>query len=351
MRRNHYSATTDYPETVFGIVERLADVSGLTWIKPNESWESNERRHNSKSRYQVVSESPYRCEYVSIPARPWLPIEYSTSYGDWDNLTDYSDITPDTFIIPPYCGGSDYSGSLVEKSNHKALVDALEAAELVDGEDFISYCGGHGTFDVAIRIASLAITRDWDSIISTIEGLTDYPLIDESLNSEMEIESQNESWESWGKREFCQELSRHFQREIETLCESTDSYEASFQTIACNAGLLEFTRDSDGDWVPEDKAGTWCWQLADYANEYWVNEQGSDSYIDMARVVKNGLTGKVYDDAKRASLAAEIRTTLERAYMDAFWSEVARTTSTPQHGYLCNRTWQHDATECPHGVR
>ena len=61
-------------------------------------------------------------------------------------------------------------------------------SEYEDGVEYLSYTGDYGTFDIAIRLDSLT-----DDVLETIEALEDYGLIDESLWSELESNSQNEA--------------------------------------------------------------------------------------------------------------------------------------------------------------
>ena len=355
MRRYHNTA--DSPVTVFAILERLAESYAIhAWIKPSESWASIQRRYSGSSGYVDTGiYGPNRYQWQRTEPNPALPIEYSTSYGDWTLLTDYSELSPDTFIIPQYCGGSDYSGNLVEVSNHKAMVELLEGAGLEDGTDFITYSGGYGTFDIAVRAYSLAEIdpSDAEEILSAIDGLSGYPLLDESLNSELEIESQNEAWDDWGKKEFTDELGKYFAAIIRRGLEDSNNYPATFRTLPCTEELAEYAES--GDWVPEDKVSLWFIELSEYSNEYWVNEEGSSSYIDMADVVKNGferaMTHWEDGERKRNLLWDEITRCLETAYLDNFYSELADKLFTPQHGFRCNRQWQHNAEDCPYGTK
>src|SRR5262249_11836238 len=160
----------------------------------------------------------------------------------------------------------------VEKSNHKALLDAMPS-EYEDGFEYLDIGGGHGTFAIAIRLD--ALTAD---MLETLESLEDYPLIDESLHSELEIESQNEAWESSIRSEFRTELGKYLA--------------ASFEHSAKAESLTDATLESAIEWledgadISDSDLAELCWKMADFANEYWTNEQGSDSYLDVEDVVK-----------------------------------------------------------------
>lgn len=252
---NHHNS--DSPVTQHAIVERVLELHQVELIAPQIGW-------NSK--------------------------ELSSRYGDWDKVNNQSEVDPaKVYVIPNYCTGSDYSGSLLEVSNMKALRESLPA-EYEDGDQYIVYHGGHGTFAIAIRLD--AVTED---LLETLEALEDYPLIDESLHSELEIESQNEAWESWAKDEFRtalgQALSAQYeassasdQREGETDADYTARYDSAVDWL------------EDGAEISDDNLSSLFWKMAELANEYWCNEQGSDSYIDVDDVVKKSLNRKLDSD-------------------------------------------------------
>src|ERR1035438_1968712 len=98
MRRhhNHQDATT---------LERVAELHQSRLIIPNDD-------------YHMVYHADETPHYRNAPSG------LSTTYGDWSEVTNTTPINPaEVYLIPGYCGGSDYSGNLVEVSNHKALLD------------------------------------------------------------------------------------------------------------------------------------------------------------------------------------------------------------------------------------
>ena len=221
----------------------------------------------------LLSERVKECYHVQliVPETSWRSeTELSTSYGDWRKPK--SDDT-DLWALIEYSSYSDYSGSLVEASNHKVLVESFDAASFEDGKDYIDYHGGHGTRALAVRLASLDGDDEngWlESIVDTIEGLEDYPIADESEMSEMEMESQNEAWSSWAKSDFERELLKPLQSHFE----DQDNFREWLE--CCDVS----------DFANNDTIAQWFYTLCDTSNTYWVNEQGSDSYIDVEDVVK-----------------------------------------------------------------
>ena len=97
----------------------------------------------------------------------------------------------------PFCSWSDYSDSIVERSNGKALMRDFP-------DLFQEGHGGHGTVWVGFTDEKRrALTDDvWSSLQDIARGLADYPLYDEDLHSAMEQESQ---WE-------CQQSNATFKR-------------------------------------------------------------------------------------------------------------------------------------------
>ena len=75
----------------------------------------------------------------------------------------------------------------------------------------------------------------------------------------------------------------------------------------------------------------------------------------MADVVKNGFEREMKHwpdgERKRNLLWDEITRCLESAYSDSFYSELADKLFTHQHGFRCDRQWQHNAENCPYGTK
>lgn len=284
MRRNHQDET---PLTQQAITERLLALDHAQWFTPRESWESNRRRFERTGHYKSRTSpdgSYLPAEYVYTEPDPSLPIEYDTSYGQWDALRKDSEVDPSKcYIMPEYASGSDYSGCLVERSNHKALIDMMPNG-YEDGREYIDYSGGHGTFALAIRFD--AVTAE---LLEALESVEDYPLLDESLHSEMEIESQVESWETCYRSEFKTALGKALH---DAFLESARSDQRDTETDNDYETRLDdaetFLADDCGDMTDETVDRLFN-ELCELANEYWSNEQGGDSYIDVDRVVSRGL--------------------------------------------------------------
>lgn len=169
----------------------------------------------------------------------------SIRYGQWRANKN------GRYLIPRYLGGSDYSGSLVEKSNFNVW-----SKRFAKGEDewWTNAPGGHGTYAIVIDMHKVPdkISKD---VAETLAALNDYPLLDESAHSELEHEAETEAWGSWAEREFKKALEVHL-------------------------------GDDSLDDVDSDKLYEVFEKAREKANEYWENQSGGDMSIDISRIVK-----------------------------------------------------------------
>lgn len=168
----------------------------------------------------------------------------SIRYGEWSNKPSTSNDV--ALFMVPYTTGSEYSGTLVERSNYQAFLD-----EYGDIPGVHTTFGGYNTFGVLVE-ASI----DDEGLLEALASLESYPLLDESLHSEMEMDAQFEAWKNWASSDFGSALEKEFGVEID----SPDS--PSMTTL--------------------------FFEAAESANEYWVNEQGDEMYIDIDRIVRDG---------------------------------------------------------------
>jgi hypothetical protein len=90
------------------------------------------------------------------------------------------------------CGGYRNSG-YVSKSNYKVFVDKFGEFDGV-----YESSGGMGTYAVFIR-PELLLNKE---IYETLCALTDYPVLNDMVHSEMEEETKEESWDNWVREDF-----------------------------------------------------------------------------------------------------------------------------------------------------
>lgn len=100
--------------------------------------------------------------------------------------------------------GSDYSGSLVERSNARVLKEQFPW--------LVELHGGHGTFGLAY----LGKRENQNpALIEAIDSLTDYPLVDDNDHSNLEFEKAAEAWEEDGRDEWKRALVKWFDAQDE----------------------------------------------------------------------------------------------------------------------------------------
>lgn len=139
----------------------------------------------------MSNETYYTFEGTQCIKGVWEPeilkTEHSYSYGDFHEY--FGEMTQDLkkslFIIPDLLSGSDYKGDSVTKSNHRSFLHLFEKVEGV-----YDLHGGFNTYAVAIR-ADVAESNL--EIKDVLDGLEDYPLINEEDHSDLEIEWQGEA--------------------------------------------------------------------------------------------------------------------------------------------------------------
>jgi|WetSurMetagenome_2_1015567.scaffolds.fasta_scaffold70884_2 hypothetical protein len=167
-------------------------------------------------------------------------------YGQW------RDDPRGECLVPGYLSYSDYSGSLVEKSNHDAWLEKFS-----DGLDvwWWEAIGGHGTCAVVIKLPDVPDEEEED-VGEFLNHLQVYHLADEDLHSKLESEAQDEAWKNWARRDFVRAIEKKFKVTI-----------------------------SD-DEVDDELLLTIFHESAEKANEYWGNQEGPDVYIDVDKIAK-----------------------------------------------------------------
>ena len=170
----------------------------------------------------------------------------SLRYGNWRSSKT------GRYLLPAGLSGSDYSGSLVEKSNLRAWEEEFGDG---DGEWWTNTPGGHGTYALVIDTQNVPEDLN-DKVVEFLNAVYSYPVVDETLMGEMELESQAEAWDNWARSDFESALEKEF--------------------------------DVEFDKVDGDKLYELFREACNSANEYWVNESGGESYINVKRVVARG---------------------------------------------------------------
>lgn len=142
--------------------------------------------------------------------RTYTATEYES--GNWktlveidqnDSIVSYGDLKKDTnglYIELPYGTYSDYSGSTVERANCTEFLNLYR--EFPEVWEII---GGYGTTGVCI---SYDLYESNEEIQYLINGLFDYPLINDESLSELEMQLDEESFDSWVKYDLANALTK-----------------------------------------------------------------------------------------------------------------------------------------------
>jgi hypothetical protein len=157
------------------------------------------------------------------------------------------------YFFLPYASGSDYSGSTVEAANHREFLESY-------GEEAFVWeaHGGFNTYAVVLGLTGLLECADdtFDAVVGIVEGLENYPLIDDEALSKLESDNANEAWESWVAGDFRRALEKKFD-------------------------------NAEFDWPADSDLRALFEKKAEKANEYWFNEgYGPDMYIRVDKVVE-----------------------------------------------------------------
>lgn len=185
---------------------------------------------------------------------PWQDVA-SCSLSCFSPIADWCEVSPWSFVQVPYTGCGDYCGSLVERSNLQACQEAWAGIPGV-----IEAWGDYSHTCLYVRAGLLLKPTVWEIIAS----LFDYPCVDEELHSSLEWEATQEAWDSWGFSDWKKALQVHFDSQFRDHF-GEDSWEDDWTDKLDSLACLKLTfSDGSGD---------------------WINEQGTDMYLDMERSV------------------------------------------------------------------
>lgn len=174
------------------------------------------------------------------------------------------------FYGPPATMWSDYSGSLVDKANVQAL-----ANEYGDAEGVIEIYGSHGTSGIAFRVEDVT-----PEMAEAFAALQDYPILNEELHTELELEAQQEAWDSFVRTDFKAALGKNGKAWLD---------EIGGEVLADDPQLYSEVEDALEDiaeQIDEEELFRLFNEAADKANVYWLNEQGDSVSIDVDRIAE-----------------------------------------------------------------
>ena len=173
------------------------------------------------------------------------PIEGGQDYY-YSNLENVKDgETFPAWAEFPYTAHGDYVGYAdVGAANYRVFKDDYN-----DHKDIAFISGDYGFQAVIYNTA----TTD-EEILNILKKIEDYPLIDEDMHSHVQMEWENEAWDSWARSDFKRELCKLF------------------------PDLEEVIDD-----ISDDDIWTIFHEAQEEANEYWECET-SGAWIDIKRV-------------------------------------------------------------------
>lgn len=174
---------------------------------------------------------------------------YDSDCGEWTDNRKTEDAGAYYYLVPRYCEGGDYSGGTVEKANHRAFMMSWECCEGV-----FDVSGGHGTFSVAISVNWLV--EHWGDdeddtarkIVDCLIALDDYPVIDDDVLSELEIELSDEAWDYWAKDDYVQGVEKHLGVALEILDDQKSKFVAMFSDV-CGRENEYWEADGPDMWI------------------------------------------------------------------------------------------------------
>jgi len=186
----------------------------------------------------------------------WLRKYQSYSHGEYfydpevEGVSEvcYGDIKHNEdgeYIEVPFCTYSDYSGGTVERSNCQTFLDMFKEFNEIS---MWKIYGGYCTTGVLIR---RSLYENSEEVRDVIDGLFDYPLISDDDLSQLEIDLEQVSWETWLEYDLKRELDK--------------------QEIEYN----------------EDELQSDMYYVMEYCNEYFIHEDACCPYLDVEKIVSN----------------------------------------------------------------
>lgn len=206
---------------------------------------------------KIKSLEPLRYESYCATQGYVIKVNGSARYGDFKsndwpesaeayftNLRESGEL----YFYVPYSTGSDYSGSTVTRANYLYIEEEY-------GEDWVHIVyGGYDTYAIAVGLTGLLQSDRFDEFCEILEGLEDYPLIDDEALYQLEMEAADEAWECWVEDAFKSSLEEKFE-------------------------------DYEFEW-PDDLR-TFFEEKREESNTYWECEgYGPDMYINVNKVIE-----------------------------------------------------------------
>lgn len=217
--------------------------SSYSWV-----WESYDPNEESQLSYSQLESSHRLLNYSALS--PKETIEQLSDKRLWSTAT--------LVFCPDYFSSGDYGGSLVELSNLQTFLEDFK-----DKKGIWELYGSHGSSGLAIDIRALLDSE----LLEDLSALQSYPVRSEDHLSALEIDKEQESWDSYLKSDFLRALERH----LEQLSESAGFSDSQ-------AELLTLALEQ----LPESELWGLCSELSESAGIYWETE-AINRWLDVER--------------------------------------------------------------------
>jgi hypothetical protein len=169
----------------------------------------------------------------------------------------------------PNCSWGDYGGSTVDRANCATFHEKYP--------EFVTLKhGGHGSeWAIVMQDSLCRMAVRFDEFREDVEGLENYPVLDEEKLSEIENELETESWKDFYADEFVKALAEIYADRIEALGEPAADV------------FREKLDEMDGG----DQVFGLIWEIfqkwREFANEYWEPESAVASHINIEQIVED----------------------------------------------------------------
>lgn len=151
------------------------------------------------------------------------------------------------WLAPIDFQGSDYGGGTVGRSNFRVMLSLCEK-HMTEGE-YSELSGGHGSFGIAFRVDAVLPGE----IVDRLNGLADYPVLDDDDLAEVEAEACDDAWRGLVHREVVDAAER----------------------LGVDVSMCDGLREAFESW-------------AQLAGEDWSHSDSEGAYINVSRVM-NGI--------------------------------------------------------------
>lgn len=200
----------------------------------------------------VIVVDPKPNPIIELEPTAWVrPDDLDGNHLRWNRWEDRKtpSATIPIFVIDG-AAGSDYVGGLVAKSNYQTFEKMAEEESGLE-RFFIWLSGGHGTFGVAVRLDRGYVPSQ---ILDAISALANYPLLDEEAHSHLELEAEQEAWDSWARDDWRKALMKAHPEHEEAIEDFSDEELSELWREASDAAGVYVEHTAEGPYFDFKRA-------------------------------------------------------------------------------------------------